>query len=163
MLSVGPSEVQPDASTAEQWTVLECACAALAHSARAQHGLTLLFVRAATAAQHVGWTRTGDILPCLTQKMTIWSHGKQRLATPHELMLSHGLPAFESGPKVGLARMGLAYSRAFDDLRHGQQQSVLGNGMHLAAMASWIFYCLSNTVLKSDMIDALHFEASCAA
>lgn len=84
--------------------------------------------------------------------MHLWSFTKKRMATPREAMLLMGLPGVSSGPLVGSAKCALPHQSFLDGLAAAQVQQLNGNGMHVAAMGAWIFYCLSNSMLKEDMV-----------
>ena len=80
----------------------------------------------------------GNIAPSMTTKTMRFSCSLNRLVTPRELWSTHGWPTGE-----------LLY---FDlqKFSFAASMRLLGNGMHLAAVFTWIVYIMSNCVKRSD-------------
>jgi len=74
--------------------------------------------------------RCGPVLMAQVRHGVIYSFSRDEVFTPLELQAAHGWPSFAGGDKFKSPLM-------FSSLRLQDQQSLQGNGMHLAAMGAF--------------------------
>ena len=63
-----------------------------------------------------------------------------------------GVPSLAYGPFVGRSKSTIPHLHKLDDLAGDDIQRLLGNGQHFAVMGAWIMYCMSNLMLKTDVV-----------
>eukprot|EP00959_Pyramimonas_sp_CCMP1952_P230314 4815168-Pyramimonas_sp.AAC.1 len=63
-----------------------------------------------------------------------------------------GMPAIKGGPLVGAAGCTLAHESVLEDMTSSELVGLAGNGQHFAVMGAWCLYCLSNVMLKSNLV-----------
>ena len=90
----------------------------------------------------------GLVMPALDTHPLVWSYGKQRLATPHELFSAQGLDVYPglSGQRGVSPLKGLVHSMSTQSAN-----KLLGNTMHIPMYALWVFYVLANIMPADDM------------
>lgn len=85
----------------------------------------------------------GCLFPALQTHGSIYSWTQGRFATPGEHLVAQGFPLYPSRPaELSALTSALRLTRQSTE----SIKRLAGNGMHLAVLSSWVWYCLSNTV-----------------
>ena len=94
-----------------------------------------------------GSSTAGSMPPSFLTHGTLHSWTADRVLTVKELNFAHGFNVFPD-------QRGRSSAHILESLPPGQQKNLLGNGWHLPALASWVFYILCLCQSESTWLSA---------
>ena len=95
--------------------------------------------------------RMSALVPTLLSSTVLYSLTKQRFFVKHDLEASQGFPVAGSAAYERYAGCLAVDEDSISQLPEQSQRSLLGNGMHLAAMAAWHLYIFGNIVRRDQL------------